>query len=287
MARINQALLDAIAEKQGITIKGVYPQITKVVRDTFLERDLAALVLASRHRININKYSDPAQRAQIRGHLTGSIRHRESTADSIPTRAVAARSSRSARPKKTKGNSVFVVHGRDEALRKSMFEFLRALGLNPMEWSTAVAQAKGGNPYVGDILDAAMEKVQAVVVLFSPDELAQLKEQFWASGDRDGEGKLAGQARPNVLFEAGLALGAHPEKTVIVQVGKVRPFSDIAGKHLVRLGEDRGRNDLANRLKRLGCLVEMTGDDWMKAGYFEPTEARPKAAKNLKRGGTR
>jgi hypothetical protein len=96
----------------------------------------------------------------------------------------------------------------------------------------------------------------------------------------------SGQARPNVLFEAGLALGAHPEKTVIVQVGKVRPFSDIAGKHLVRLGEDRGRNDLANRLKRLGCLVEMTGDDWMKAGYFEPTEARPRAAKKPKRGRT-
>jgi predicted nucleotide-binding protein len=34
---------------------------------------------------------------------------------------------------KTKGNSVFVVHGRDEVLRKSMFDFLRALGLNPME----------------------------------------------------------------------------------------------------------------------------------------------------------
>lgn len=164
-----------------------------------------------------------------------------------------------------------------------MFDFLRALGLNPMEWSTAVAQAKGANPYIGDILDSAMEKVQAVIVLFSPDELAQLKEQFWAPDDRHGDGKLAGQARPNVLFEAGLALGAHPEKTVIVQVGKVRPFSDIAGKHLVRLSEDRGRNDLANRLKRLGCPVEMTGDDWMKAGYFEPTEPNTKKSKRPRR----
>jgi predicted nucleotide-binding protein len=279
LARINQSLLDAIAEKQGITTKGVYPQITKVVRNTFLERDLAALVLASRHRININKYSNSAQRAQIRGYLAGSANHREPAIDPPPTRPVTASSGKTARPKKTKGNSVFVVHGRDEALRKSMFEFLRALSLNPMEWSTAVAQAKGGNPYIGEILDAAMEKVQAVVVLFSPDELAQLKEQFWAPDDKYGDGKMAGQARPNVLFEAGLALGAHPEKTVIVQVGKVRPFSDIAGKHLVRLSEDRGRNDLANRLKRLGCPVEMTGDDWMKAGYFEPTEPKAKKAK--------
>ena len=284
MARINQALLDAIAEKQGITARAVYPQITKVVRDTFLERDLAALVLASRHRININKYSNSAQRSQIRGYLTGGSSHRESVADFPPARSVAARSGKTAGRKRTKGNSVFVVHGRDEALRKSMFDFLRALGLNPMEWSTAVAQAKGGNPYIGDILDSAMEKVQAVIVLFSPDELAQLKEQFWSSSDdKHGDGKLAGQARPNVLFEAGLALGAHPEKTVIIQIGKVRPFSDIAGKHLVRLGEDRGRNDLANRLKRLGCPVELTGDDWMNAGYFEPTEPKPKKAKKLKR----
>jgi len=32
-----------------------------------------------------------------------------------------------------------------------------------------------------------------------------------------------------VLFEAGLALGAHPNKTVMVQVGKVKAFSDIGG----------------------------------------------------------
>lgn len=283
MARINQALLDAIANKQGITIKGVYPQVTKVVGDTFLERDLAALVLASRHHININKYSSAAQRAQIRAHLLGGSNSRESITDRPPPVKSLGGNKAKKQKRKTKSNSVFVVHGRDEALRKSMFDFLRALGLNPMEWSTAVAQAKGGNPYIADILDAAMEKVQAVVVLLSPDELAQLKQQFWGPGDKYGDGKLAGQARPNVLFEAGLALGAHPEKTVMVQVGKLRPFSDIAGKHLVRLSEERGRNDLANRLKRLGCPVEMTGDDWLRAGHFAPSEPASKIKRSSKR----
>jgi hypothetical protein len=33
--------------------------------------------------------------------------------------------------------------------------------------------------------------------------------------EQSTEGRLQGQARPNVLFEAGLALGAHPDKTVI------------------------------------------------------------------------
>jgi predicted nucleotide-binding protein len=168
------------------------------------------------------------------------------------------------------------VHGRDEALRKSMFEFLRSLGLKPMEWGHAVETAKGANPYIGDILDSAMAKVAAVVVLFSPDEIAHLKEQFWGADDKHGDGKPGGQARPNVLFEAGLALGSHPKKTVIVQVGKVRPFSDIAGKHLIRLSEDKGRNDLANRLEKIGCDVNRVGDDWMTAGNFEPTEPKPK-----------
>jgi hypothetical protein len=35
--------------------------------------------------------------------------------------------------------------------------------------------SKGANPYVGDILDEVMEKAQAVVVMFSPDDLVQLK----------------------------------------------------------------------------------------------------------------
>src|SRR5436190_5915709 len=116
-----------------------------------------------------------------------------------------------------------------------------------MEWSHAVEKAKGANPYVGQILTSAMAKVQAVIVLFSPDELAQLREHFCSRDEKRTEGKLQGQPRPNVLFEAGLALGAHPEKTLIVQVGKIRGFSDIAGKHLVHLSNDAvNRNEVAN-----------------------------------------
>ena len=280
MARINQDLLEAIADRQRISLRAAYPQITKIVHETFLERELAALVLASRLRINIRKYSTHAQRDQIRNYLTGAGSNSRDSPAPAPAGPVARTPVRKGKPgktKKTKGNSVFVVHGRDEALRKSMFEFLRALRLNPMEWGHALETAKGANPYVGEILDAAMAKVQAVVVLFSPDEIAQLKEQFWGADDKQGDGKPAGQARPNVLFEAGLALGAHPEKTVIVQVGKVRPFSDVAGKHLVKLTNDTGRrNDLANRLAKIGCDVSKVGSDWMTAGTFEPTEPKPK-----------
>jgi hypothetical protein len=77
-----------------------------------------------------------------------------------------------------------------------------------------------------------------------------------------------------VLFEAGLALGAHPEKTLLVQVGKMRGFTDIAGKHLVYLTNDPAkRNEVANRLQKIGCDVNKVGNDWMSAGNFIPTEA--------------
>jgi predicted nucleotide-binding protein len=88
-------------------------------------------------------------------------------------------------------------------------------------------------------------------------------------GDGAAEKQLRGQPRPNVLFEAGLALGRHPDKTVLVEVGKLRKFSDIAGRHVVRLSNEYAkRNDLANRLEKLGCMVDKQGTDWTKAGDF-------------------
>jgi predicted nucleotide-binding protein len=220
-----------------------------------------------------------SQRNEIRGSAPAGGGDAEPERERRPAEPP-RRPSKTRKPRKTKGKSVFVVHGRDEALRKSMFDFLRALGLHPMEWDHALRQArsKGANPYVGDILDEVMQKAQAVVVMFSPDDLVQLKEQFCSNDDRSTEGKLQGQARPNVLFEAGLAMGRHPRKTVLVQVGKVKQFSDVGGRHMVRLTEStESRNDLANRLGDLGCEVDKVGRDWMKAGDFVPTE--PKSAK--------
>jgi predicted nucleotide-binding protein len=61
------------------------------------------------------------------------------------------------------GRTVFVVHGRNQAARKAMFAFLRAVGLNPLEWSEAIALTGSGSPYIGDILEAAFSRAQAVV----------------------------------------------------------------------------------------------------------------------------
>ena len=82
------------------------------------------------------------------------------------------------------------------------------------------------------------------------------------------------KARPNVLFEAGMAIGRDAERTVMVEVGEVRPFSDIAGRHAVRLNNDtKSRQALAQRLKTAGCEVDLTEIDWQTTGDFSPPTA--------------
>lgn len=166
--------------------------------------------------------------------------------------------------------AVFVVHGRNEELRKAMFEFLRAIDLAPLEWTKAVELTGEGSPYIGQILDAAFDHAAAVVVLMTPDEVAYLQPRF-GSGDGDPETLPAAQARPNVLFEAGMALGRDVSRAVLVEIGAVRPFSDVAGRHAVRLTNAiASRQALAQRLRTAGCVVDLAGTDWHTTGDFSP-----------------
>lgn len=170
---------------------------------------------------------------------------------------------------------VFVVHGRNELARKAMFDLLRAMGLSPLEWNDAISHSGRGTPYVGQAIDAAFTVAKAVVVLLTGDDEVRLRRQFCETDEVDREKQFSQQARPNVLFEAGLAFGRHPDHTILVQIGNMRSVSDIAGLHIVRYAgrpdhaaEVKFRNDLANRLERAGCDVNRTGNDWMSAGRF-------------------
>ncbi len=165
---------------------------------------------------------------------------------------------------------VFVVHGRNDNLRKSMFEFLRSINLKPIEWDEAIRMTGQGSPYIGTVLDAAFDHATAIVVLMTPDEVAYLQPRY-GHGPSDPETNPAAQARPNVLFEAGMALGRDEKRTVLVEVGEVREFSDVAGRHAVRLRNDvASRQSLANRLLTAGCDVQLGGSDWHTTGDFTP-----------------
>lgn len=166
--------------------------------------------------------------------------------------------------------TVFVVYGRNAEARQSMFDFLRSIHLHPIEWSKARAMTGEASPYLGTILDVAFEAAQAVVVLFTPDELVTLRPEY-ADGVSDPELNPATQARPNVLFEAGMAMGRHPERTILVELGRMRSFSDIFGRHAVRItNEPHVRHDLALRLETAGCDIDISGVDWYQSGNFAP-----------------
>ncbi len=164
---------------------------------------------------------------------------------------------------------VFVIHGRNEEMRRALFDFLRAVGLRPIEWSEAISLTGIPSPMVSEILDTAMKHAQAIVVLFTGDDQARLRDEFLSGNDPEYERETTPQSRPNVIFEAGLALGKYPDRTILVQVGVLRPFSDIAGRHFVRLrNSSKARQELAQRLKLAGCVVDLSGTDWHDAGSF-------------------
>lgn len=164
--------------------------------------------------------------------------------------------------------TVFVVYGRNEPARVAVFAFLRSIGLDPIEWSQGLGLTGYGAPYIGEVLDVLLTEAQAVVVLMTPDDIAFLRPEY-ANGANDPGTLQLGQARPNVLFEAGLAMGRNPDRTVLVELGTLRPFSDVAGRHIVRLADSiASRQLLAQRLRTAGCPVNLTGTDWHTAGDF-------------------
>lgn len=169
---------------------------------------------------------------------------------------------------------VFVVHGRNQAARDALFVFLRAIGLRPIEWSHAVDMSGKSSPYIGEVLNAAFSNAQAVVVLLTGDDLARMDDTLAEPNDPTYEKELTPQARPNVLFEAGMAFGACADRTILVEVGQLRPFSDVAGRHAIRMSDSVGRRQqLAQRLMGAGCAVDISGSDWHTAGDFAAATA--------------
>jgi predicted nucleotide-binding protein len=271
---LDNKLLTALESKLGLGRRQIDRLISEEVSAKHLPRKLAAISLAARHKLPIHRFASDEELAQLRG--AAPMRHN----DGVSSSAVAER--KSLRPLKkatkskvtaTKDNSMFVVHGRDSKLNEDMYLFLSTIGIVPMEWDHAIKAAKGGaNPIVGDVISNAMALVQGVMVLFSPDEEAKIRPKHASESDKKKNLHLKGfQPRPNVIFEAGLALGAHSDKTILVQVGDVRDISDIAGKHLVHLDNSMtARKRLADRLEsKLKFKVDLTGVVWQTAGNFD------------------
>src|ERR1700722_11728206 len=163
---------------------------------------------------------------------------------------------------------VWVVHGRDSRTKSAMFTFLLALGLKPTSFGKARELTGKAMPQISEILAAAFQNAQAVVVLLTPDDEGRLRPEFVKSDDEPSDTNLTAQPRLNVIFEAGRAAVSHPEQTIFVKFGYVRPFSDIAGLHYVSMdGSAEQRRELALRLRSAGCPIDLDDDShWLNAG---------------------
>jgi predicted nucleotide-binding protein len=179
---------------------------------------------------------------------------------------------------------VAVMHGRDSEARAWMFDWLRRVGLEPLEWSELVELTGKAAPYNGEAVEAAFSEAQAVVVLLTPDEMGALHPDLRGSEDQFDP---TGQARLNVILEAGMALQSHPKETVLVEIGRTREISDLAGRNAIRLSGDPAKlNDLANRLEAAGCAVRRTGEDWLDTHGLKALAAlRREAVRSRPRGG--
>jgi len=196
--------------------------------------------------------------------VRGAPGHEKAAAAPVSTRRPAVDALVSAQARDPR--RVFLVHGRDQKNADAMFSFLRALHLDPAEFPTVVAESGEGSPYIGDVVRRGIESSGAVVVLMTPDEEASLRADLRTKSE---DARTRAQPRPNVMFEAGMAMASASPRTVFVQIGEFPLFSDVVGRLTVRFdASERARGNLAERLRGLGCAVDTSGDQWRRAGEF-------------------
>jgi predicted nucleotide-binding protein len=175
--------------------------------------------------------------------------------------------------------SVFIVSGRDTEISSNLVQVLRALGLQIVEWEHAVAKTGLPNPYVGDVVTAGLTMADVAVVILTPDDIVKLRADLLHEEDDIVERTLHGQSRPNVIYEAGFADALGRDRTVIVEIGSSKPFSDISGRHTLRYdGSASKRNVLVQRLTVAGLQPDTSGNDWLKVGDISSAIDQAKTA---------
>ncbi|MFE2418773.1 TIR domain-containing protein [Streptomyces hokutonensis] len=173
-----------------------------------------------------------------------------------------------------RGRSVFVVHGRDEEVRQAMFGLLRRLDLRPLEWEELVRATGKTAPFLGEVVMNAPAQAQAALVLLTPDDVAKLHPHLLGNREPDDETQLTGQPRQNVLIELGMVLMAYPERTVIVEVGRLRHVADTAGINVIRFdGTESSLAKISARLRLAGCQLDDSGPEWRETRHFQNLSA--------------
>jgi predicted nucleotide-binding protein len=143
------------------------------------------------------------------------------------------------------GNSVFVVHGHDEAIKQSVARLLEKLGLQPI---ILHEKATEGRTIIEKL--EHYSDVDFAVILLTPDDIG---------ADKERPSELKPRARQNVILELGFFLGRLGRKKVCpLYRGPMDLPSDYIGVGYI-LMDDAGawKYELARELKAAGFNVDM------------------------------
>ena len=162
----------------------------------------------------------------------------------------------------------FIIHGHDLDARDELAQFVRAAGLDVLHFDLAESDAGRIETILSKVRNGIRD-ADVVIVLLTPDEQAAFHNprtgDYMERSARKEE--LGGwQPRPNVLFEAGVAIGVAESKTILVKLGPVREISDLGGLKFIDLDADTAKQQLLQAFSRI------IGDD------FSPP---PRAKRNL------
>jgi predicted nucleotide-binding protein len=156
-------------------------------------------------------------------------------------------------------HEVVVIHGRDTTRTAFFFELLRRLDLRPLAFGELIARSGASHPSIREVIRSAFTQAQAVIVLFTGDDLASLRIDVPGTP----------QPAPHVIFEAGVAIALQHARTIIIEVPPLRGLLDLSDVHVVRFatGGSEERNQLARRLRAAGCSIDTTGNDWLNLAF--------------------
>lgn len=109
-----------------------------------------------------------------------------------------------------KDDLVFIIHGRNTEVLRELRTWLSSLGLFAKGFDEHRSEL-GGSPTIMQVIRKGLGESRAIIALITPDELAFLRPELHREHDSSSD-RQRWQARPNVLFEADMALRS-PERS--------------------------------------------------------------------------
>lgn len=166
--------------------------------------------------------------------------------------AVLSESNESSADKPVTTNEVFIVHGRNETLKKAVADFVKELGLIPV---ILHEQPNKGKTIIEKFEEYSARVAYAIIIL-SPDDIGGLFRT-------DPPLRLSTRARQNVVFEFGFFFGKLGRSRVCaIHTGNVELPSDLDGVLYIPFDisteswkKDLKKEFLAAGLKFTPCLA--------------------------------